>query len=150
MRAGECFTLAAVTALICETAWNKTPVIFHRETSGHNFFVCVCLKENGRELKCLDTPLCECQNPGWIENSVFSTQGNNIRIIPGLSRLCLFIVFQYLQLCSSIFHIIPRLFPRVLSLCWFDVLLSGGSFHKFLLFPLRNLLFMIPNKSRDC
>lgn len=42
----------------------------------------VCFKENSRELKCLDTPLCECQNPAWISNSVFLTQRNNITIIP--------------------------------------------------------------------
>lgn len=53
----------------------------------------------------------------------------------------MFIVFQYLQLCSSIFHIIPWLF---LSLCWFDVLLSGDFFHKFVLFPQRNLFLRFP------
>lgn len=46
MRAGKWFTLAAVTALICETAWNKTPVFFHGKTSGRNF--CVSQREKQR------------------------------------------------------------------------------------------------------
>lgn len=35
----EYFTLAIMTALICETAWNKMLVIFHGKNSGHNFYV---------------------------------------------------------------------------------------------------------------
>lgn len=39
----EYFILAVVTALICETAWNKMLVIFHGKNSGHNF--CVSQRE---------------------------------------------------------------------------------------------------------
>lgn len=141
MRAGECFTLAAVTALICETAWNKTPVIFHGKTSGHNF--CVSQREQQRAEMPGHTIVWVPKSRMDVKLSVFNP-GKYHYNHPWLSRFCLFIVFQYLQLCSSIFHIIPWLFPRVLSLCWFDVLFSGDFFNKFLLFPLRNLFLSFP------
>lgn len=64
---------------------------------------------------------------------------------PKITRFCLFIVFKYPQLSSSIFHIIPWLFSHIQSLCWFDVVFSGDFFHKFLLFPQKDFVVVVVN-----
>lgn len=62
---------------------------------------------------------------------------------PKLTRFCLFIVFKYLQLSSSIFsHYSLAVFSHSI-LCWFDVLFSGDFFHKFLLFSQKDFVVVV-------